>query len=208
MVKKKRVARNYKTLPVKKYKSKSTLRRIWDFLWNSNSIWSWIADLILLYVIVKFIFFPILGLIFSTSMPSLIVESESMIHQGNFDSWWENYGWWYVEYNITKADVEKWSYNNGIEKGDIVILKGERSGKYNLNIGEVIIFDANQRLPIIHRVIYNETTISTKGDNNQGQLAVEKSISQQQIIGRVIFRIPKLGWAKLIFVEIFKKITG
>lgn len=208
MVKKKRVARSYKTLPVKKSNSKSTLRKIWDFLWNSNSIWSWIADLILLYAIVKLIFFPTLGLIFSTSMPSLIVESESMIHQGNFDTWWQDYGWWYVEYNITKADVEKWPYKNGIEKGDIVILKGERSGKYNINIGDVIIFDAKQRLPIIHRVIYNETTISTKGDNNQGQLAVEKSISQQQIIGRVILRIPKLGWAKLIFVEIFRRITG
>lgn len=205
---KKRVLRNYKALPVKKSKSKSTIRKIWDFLWNSNSIWSWIADLILLYVIVKFIFFPTLGLILSTSMPSLIVESESMVHQGDFDEWWQDYGWWYIENNITKAEVEKWHYKNGIDKGDIVILKGERSSKYNLNIGDIIIFDAKQRLPIIHRVIYNETTISTKGDNNQGQLAVEKSISQQQIIGRVIFRIPKLGWAKLIFVEIFKKITG
>lgn len=203
---KKRVATSYRAIPIKK--SPSTLRKIWDFLWNSNSIWSWIADLILLYVIVKFIFFPILGLIFSTSMPSLIVESESMIHQGNLDTWWQDHGWWYIENNITKAEVEKWPYNNGIDKGDIVILKGERSGKYNLNIGDVIIFDAKQRLPIIHRVIRNETIISTKGDNNQGQLSVEKEISQQQIIGRTIFRIPKLGWAKLIFVEIFNRISG
>lgn len=187
---------------------KKMLRDIWDFLWNSDSIWSWTADLIILYVIVKFIFFPVMGLIFATPMPSLIVESESMIHQGNFDAWWQDYGWWYTNNNITKEEAAKWNFHNGINKGDIVILKGSRNGEYNLNIGDVIIFDAKQRLPIIHRVAINDTTISTKGDNNQGQLAVEKSINQNQIIGRVIFRIPKAGWAKLIFVEIGKAITG
>ncbi|MFH0831734.1 MAG: hypothetical protein V1886_02615 [archaeon] len=183
-------------------KPKTTWGKIWDFLWNSDSILSWIADLVLLYIIVKWIFFPALGFFLSTSMPSLIVESGSMIHQGNFDSWWENYGWWYTEQNITKAEVEKWPYHNGINKGDIVVLRGAK----NLNIGDVIIFDVGQRVPIIHRVIKNDTTISTKGDNNQGQLSVEGSISQKQIIGRTIFRIPKLGWAKLFFVDIFRGI--
>jgi hypothetical protein len=54
----------------------------------------------------------------------------------------------------------------------------------------------------------NETFISTKGDNNQGQLSVEKNIINQQIVGRAVFRIPKLGWGKLIFVEIFKAIMA
>jgi signal peptidase I len=183
-------------------KQKTAWGKIWDFLWNSDSILSWIADLILLYILVKWIFFPTLGFFLSTSMPSLIVESESMIHQGDFDEWWRNYGWWYTEHNITKAEVEKWPYHNGINKGDIVVLKGAK----NLNIGDVIIFDVGQRVPIIHRVIKNDTAISTKGDNNQGQLSVEGSIPKKQIIGKTIARIPKLGWAKLFFVDIFRGI--
>jgi hypothetical protein len=49
-------------------------------------------------------------------------------------------------------------------------------------------------------------SISTKGDNNAGQLAVEKEISKEKIVGKAIFRIPKAGWAKLFFVEVGKKL--
>jgi hypothetical protein len=53
----------------------------------------------------------------------------------------------------------------------------------------------------------NEYIFSTLGDNNNGQLDLEKQINQYQIIGKAIFNIaPYLGWGKLIFFE-WKKPT-
>lgn len=70
-----------------------------------------------------------------------------------------------------------------------------------LNIGDIIIYQANcYALPkrdIIHRVIrFENEKIITKGDNNnvEDPCPVEKS----QIKGKVIFKIPLLGWPRLL----------
>lgn len=181
---------------------KSVIIKIWNFIWESNSIWSWIADLILLYILVKFIFFPAMGLIVGSSLPSVIVESESMVHAGNFDMWWQNFGVWYEQHNITEQEIAKWPFLDGIDKGDIIIVYGRN--KESFRIGDVIVFDANQAKPIIHRIIKISDSISTKGDNNIEQLSVEKNISYDKIIGKAVFKIPKVGWAKLVFVEALK----
>jgi len=63
-----------------------SLRGIWNFLWNDNSLLSWIISLVIAFIIIKFIFFPILSLIFGSLMPLVVVESGSMHHSGNFVS--------------------------------------------------------------------------------------------------------------------------
>ena len=55
----------------------------WHWLWNSESIWSYIIFLILLFVIIKFIFLPGLSFVFGmgfNGLPLAIVESSSMDH--------------------------------------------------------------------------------------------------------------------------------
>jgi hypothetical protein len=193
---------------IQKGQSKSFIKKFWWFVWESNSVWSWIVDLILLYILVRFIFFPSMSLIAGSSLPSVIVESDSMHHIGNFDTWWVNFGKWYEEHNISKQEFVKWNFPDGIDKGDIIIVYGRN--KQNIEVGDVVVFDANQPRPIIHRVIKisdSADSISTKGDNNIEQLAVEKNVSYEKIIGKAIFRIPKIGWAKLFFVEIAKKLV-
>ena len=190
----------------KRWKKSCWLKGFWWFLWESPSIWSWIIDLILLYILVKFIFFPVAGLIAGTSLPSVIVESESMHHSDSFEAWWQDFGSWYEQQNITKEDTEKWYLPNGIDKGDIILVSGRIEN--NLKVGDVIIFNANQAKPIIHRIIKINSTISTKGDNNADQLSVEKSIEKERVIGRAVYRIPKAGWAKLFFVEITNSLFG
>ena len=75
-------------------------------------------------------------------------------------------------------------------------------------VGDIIIFNGNQRNPVIHRIIdikqnsEGKYTFSTIGDNNNGQLSFEKSISEDQLVGKATLRImPLLGWGKLIFFE-------
>ncbi|MEM2956353.1 MAG: signal peptidase I [Candidatus Pacearchaeota archaeon] len=180
----------------------NTLKKIWYFLWESNSLLSWIADLILAFIIVKFIFFPLLSLIFASSLPMVVVESTSMLHETNFDQFWQQYGSFYEKIGITKESFINFPLKNGFDKGDIMIIQGKK----DYEVGDVIVFRIHQQpTPIIHRII-NKTndTYSTKGDHNPYQLSYEKEIKKEQVVGKAIARIPWLGWIKLIFVDFFK----
>jgi signal peptidase I len=172
-----------------------------NFAWKEDNIWSWIIFIGLALIFIKIIFFPILSLVTGTSLPLAIVESCSMYHENNFDSWWEIHESWYEEKEITKENFENFKLKNGFNKGDIFFIVGTK--KENLEIGDVIIFNANGR-PIIHRVV-NLEPLQTKGDNNYGQLSIEENIMEEQIMGKAtIVRVPYLGWVKLIFFEPFR----
>lgn len=191
--------------------------KIWYFLWKDDSIWSWLVSLVLAFILVKFIFFPLLSFIFSSSMPLVVVESSSMFHPGSlikdvtgfgnkeeFNSWWERSKSWYENNNIQYNKANLWNFKSGLDKGDIIVIKGSK----NLKIGDIIVFQGGQSHPIIHRIVKIRLTeegpvYETKGDNyitNPNQLAIEKDIHPSQIIGKAVFRIPKLGWVKLIAV--------
>ena len=92
-----------------------------------------------------------------------------------------------------------------MNKGDILFVIGANPEK--LEVGDVIIFNAEQRNPIIHRIVEiknenGEKIFSTIGDNNNGQLSFEQNIKSNQIVGKPILKIaPYLGWIKLIFFE-------
>lgn len=58
-----------------------TWKGVWDFIWHSNSIWSWIANIIIAFVLIKFIIYPVLGLALGTTHPIVAVVSESMDHR-------------------------------------------------------------------------------------------------------------------------------
>jgi len=186
--------------------SKNIFREIWDFLWNSNSIWSWIIDIILVFLLVKFVIFPLCALALATPLPFVIIESQSMEHEGTIDQWFALHGSWYTERNITLEEIEKWPWSSGLYKGDIIIVKGAK----DYSKGDVIIFYvAGQKTPIIHRVINvntdgTEIIFSTKGDRNDGQLPYEPEIHKEQIVGKAIAQIPRVGWIKLFFVELFR----
>ncbi len=53
----------------------------WKFLWHSNSVWSWVLNIVLAFVLIKFLLYPGIGLILGTSHPIVAVVSESMDHR-------------------------------------------------------------------------------------------------------------------------------
>ncbi len=185
-------------------------KTIWNFLWKSNSVLSWIVDIILIFLLVKFVIFPLAGLALATPLPFVIIESTSMEHEGNLDNWFSLHGAWYLEHNITKQEIKDyWPWKYGLFKGDIIIVQGLK--KYDYKKGDVIVFKvAQQKTPIIHRIIdinvneNNETIFSTKGDHNDGQLPYEPEIRKEQILGKAVSQIPRIGWIKLFFVELFR----
>jgi hypothetical protein len=206
-------------------KIKKNLKDFWNWLWKSESIWSYIVFLIIIFVVVKFIFLPGLGLIFQTSLPLAIVESSSMEHYSlaeatgayticgiesteskffNLDDYWQTCGSWYEQNtNITKAEFQNFKFKDGFRKGDLMVV----FGKQNPEIGDIIIFNAGRSHPIIHRII-SLYPIQTKGDHNPAQLPEEKNIDGSQVVGVAVARVPYVGWVKLFFVELWQKIAG
>lgn len=216
------------------------LKHFWNWLWKSDSLLSWIVAFVLIYVFIKLLFLPGLGLIMGNSLPLAGVESSSMNHQIvkddfgrlnlcgnnylkeqeeyiNFDKYWETCGDWYEKRSITKEIFFEFPMKNGFKKGDIIITWG----RFKPMVGDIIIFKPNSESsaprPIIHRIVQIEDgIIQTKGDHNEKQLISsnnfyktdETNITEEQIIGKAIFKIPYLGWVKILFVELINKFTG
>lgn len=174
------------------------VKQFWHFL--KQDTWpSFFVSLILIVIAIKFIFFPLLSAISGVPLPLVVVESCSMYHPIAFNGWWERNAGWYETRNITKENFRNFPLKNGLNKGDIVIVWGRGS----LHQGDIIIFKAETRYPIIHRVI-TEQPRATKGDNNPDQLPFERTIQDNTLMGKAVTRIPALGWIKLVFFEPLK----
>jgi hypothetical protein len=182
-----------------------SFKKFWAFL-KKDSWQSLLVSLIIAFIVIKFIFFPLLSLLTGTALPLVIVESCSMYHSIDLEDVLENkiYG----EHGIDMEETEKWNFKSGLSKGDIIFVIRPT----NLEIGDVLIFDANPDStsphPIIHRVISLDP-LQTKGDHNPVQLTVsnnlhrvdETNINEDQLVGKAVMKLPFLGWIKLIFFE-------
>ena len=194
---------------MKSNKIKEFFKKFWFLLWKDDSLKGWIFSVVFLFVFIKFILFPTLSLLTGTALPLAIVDSCSMYHEGNllsnFDSWWKTHEWKYTPYNISNETFKDFRLDNGFNKGDILFMI--RANPEKLKIGDIIIFEGGQKNPIIHRIIKiekrgDEYFFSTMGDNNNGQLSIEKEISQDKLVGKAVFKLaPYIGWGKLIFYE-------
>lgn len=92
-----------------------------------------------------------------------------------------------------------------IHTGSVVVIKPEKEYK----VGDVITFGENTKtkVPTTHRIfeIKDENgtkTFTTKGDANNAP--DQKTITQSEIIGKVLFSVPYVGYA----VEAAKKPVG
>ncbi|MEM2131398.1 MAG: signal peptidase I [Candidatus Woesearchaeota archaeon] len=222
-----------------KENKKNIFQKIWYFIWDDDSVLSWVVNIILAYVLIKYVIYPGIGLIFGTSFPIVAVVSGSMEHklsngficgkfpenyQNNFDSFWETCGSYYEKININKDQFKKFPFSNGFNTGDIMILFGKKPE--TLKIGDVIVFMGSKYnpkpYPIIHRVVdikksndvSNSLVFHTKGDHNSDSIngcerdgcIYEFEISESQLIGKAVFRIPALGYIKIWFVDFLKLI--
>ena len=181
----------------------SLLKKLWHFLWHDDSLWSWVVNLVLAFLIVKFLLYPGIGWMLDTDYPIVAVVSGSMEHDETFAAWWGNNKEFYAAYNITQEQFQAFSFSQGFNKGDIIVLHGEEPKA--IKVGEVIVYQNSiSSYPIIHRVIALEETpqrqFITKGDHNtivDPQPVTEEQIAQT---GVAVFRIPYLGWIKLLFI--------
>ena len=159
------------------------LKKIWNFLWNDDSLLSWVVNIVLAFILIKFIVYPGLGFLLSTTHPVVAVVSESMEHKtvpacANINSQsgkCENYRYILcdksydvkqrVNYDFFWKDCGGWYEERGISKNDFTEFrfnhgfnKGDimvlRGKKVeDIEIGETIVFKSRKPDPIIHRVV-------------------------------------------------------
>src|SRR4030042_1893606 len=136
-------------------KFKEFFKKFWFLLWKDDSLKGWIFSVVFLFIFIKFILFPTLSLLTGTALPLAIVDSCSMYHKGNlfseFDSWWETHEWKYTPYNISNETFDEFRLENGFNKGDILFMI--KANPEKLKVGDIIIFEAGQKNPIIHRIM-------------------------------------------------------
>lgn len=192
-------------------KFKKFWKKFWWIVWKDDSLKGWFISLIFIFVVIKFVFFPVLSLVTGTSLPLAIVESCSMYHKGDmfgsFDDWYSRHQNKYSDFDLNYSQFKDFKMKKGFNKGDILFIVGAKPEK--IKVGDIIIFNAGTSNPVIHRVINiredsstGKLIFSTIGDNNDGQLSLEKNISEDQLIGKASLRIaPLLGWGKLFFFE-------
>ena len=65
----------------KSQKYSSPLGKVWHFIWHDDSIWSWIVNIILSFILIKFLVYPGIGFALSTTHPIVAVVSGSMEHK-------------------------------------------------------------------------------------------------------------------------------
>ena len=147
----------------------------------------WIIKFVIIFVAVYLVFHGILMLALRTGTPYLAVTSNSMKH---YDDGWKNY---FLERGI---DPSNFPFQGGFERGDLLIIQGVDAR--DIVIGDVVVFQVPGKDDISHRVVEKveadgSLSFTTKGDANLWPLLFEYSIGPEQIRGKVISVIPKIG---------------
>lgn len=190
------------------------LKKFWKFVWEDDSLLSWIISVVIAFVMIKFVVYPALGFLLSTTHPVVAVVSGSMEHHYDYDTWWNIHEPLYADAGITKEQFKTFPFHSGFNTGDIMVLLGKDPKK--IDVGDVIVYRSIYRKdPIIHRVIRKwseggKVYFTTKGDNNMGSNSDEIRIPAEKLIGyqkynkgsTAVLRIPYLGWIKIGFVKL------
>jgi len=95
--------------------------------------------------------------------------------------------------------VQSGSMAPALNTGDVVIIKPV--SQYHSN--DIITFNSHQNFTVTHRIIKdNSGLFTTKGDANA--VADQNTVSNPDILGKVFFTIPKIGY----FIMFVKSLPG
>ena len=97
---------------MKKGEFKRYLKKIWYFIWEDDSLLSWIVNIVLAFLLIKFLIYPGLGFALSTDYPIVAVISGSMEHDGSFNDWWSLHQKFYDDIGISQNNFKQFSFKN------------------------------------------------------------------------------------------------
>lgn len=185
---------------------KDKIKRLLYITFKEESVEGYILFFIFAIVLFRWVI-PFFSKIFlGTDMPVYVIVTSSMEHKRADQTFYK----YFERRNIS---VENFPFKNGLNKGDIVFVVG-RDPK-DIKVGDVVVFiPKGSKSVLLHRVVDKKCNgkcfFTTKGDNNPYPINYsffsEVNIPEENIKGVVIFRIPYLGYPKVILVEIFYRI--
>lgn len=180
-------------------KSYRGYRKYWD---KATEGWFGYVIYAVLGIFIAFLLNQALAFALTTDLPVVAVVSSSMQHDSSTGV--NYYQWLEKNMGYNRSYVDSWPVKNGFLIGDLPIVQGV-SNREVYKIGDVIVYSVpQQNVPIIHRIIKinSDGSYMTKGDHNPQLLPFEYSVKPEQIHGRVIFIIPKLGYFKVIVTRL------
>jgi len=113
-------------------------------------------------------------------------------------------------FGVQPTVIYSGSMRPGIDVGDIVIIS--EVPVEEIQTGDIIQYKIeNSSIPVIHRVfeIQKEDNVKifiTKGDDNDEPDSAP--IYAEQIMGKAVFTVPKIGWIPITFKEMIRDTTG
>ncbi|MBI2034868.1 MAG: hypothetical protein HYT11_04015 [Candidatus Levybacteria bacterium] len=161
---------------------------------------TWWGNILLGFFAAVIFYYVILSTVLGNNTPVVAVVSSSMEHDASLDQ--DHYQWLKENLGYDKNYINSWPVANGFNVGDMPIVRSQEK----FGVGDVIVYSVEGiNAPIIHRIIKinDDGTYQTKGDNNSGQLNYEFSVKLEQIKGKVIFIIPKIGYFKVVINRLF-----
>jgi len=150
-------------------------------------------------ILIAFLLNQALALGLDTDLPVVAVVSGSMTHDGTTEQ--VHYAWLKENLDYNHSVVDSWPIKDGFLIGDLPIVAGADEYK----VGDVIVYSVpGQSVPIVHRIIRvnSDGTFTTKGDHNPNLLPFEGAVRKENVHGKVIFIIPKLGYFKVALTKI------
>lgn len=179
----------------KKLTIKEQLKKVYNFLWKEESLLSYAVFIILAFVILRYVAFPLT--LYATGYSDIAaVVSTSMQHN---DLTNHTFNEWLMFNNFSEADTAKWPFLKGLNLGDVIAVKNVTAE--NIKPGDIILFYVGNA-QVIHRVMYvkqvgNDFFYTTKGDANAQISSVEKDIPYSDVKGKLIWNVPYLGYPRV-----------
>lgn len=164
-------------------KATNITKKVWKFIWEDDSIWSWLANVVVAFLLIRFIVYPLLGIILGTGYPIVAVVSESMEHgispiciesasgrcirysKTEFKLCDQQFTQFYESYDNYWNVCGDWYEKNDITKEQFKTFRfrdGFRKGDVmflwranvgNLKVGDVLVYEGGKPQPIIHRIV-------------------------------------------------------
>ncbi|MBI4143777.1 signal peptidase I [Candidatus Woesearchaeota archaeon] len=177
---------------------------LYKLAFEDDSFFGTVVHLLVAFIIIKYLVYPVLGFVLGTQYPIVAVVSCSMDHEAGFEKWWQSPSIkgtqedFYSSYNITKQDFLRFPFKRGFWKGDLMVLGSPKNAK----TGDVIVFFSKYTSqPIIHRVIAKNDEFITKGDGNNAPDPLMDRASKEQVVGKALLRVPFAGWLKVGLIK-------
>ena len=174
---------------------KGYLKKAYNFLWKEESLLSYAVFIILAFVILRFVAFPVV--LYATGTTDIAaVVSTSMQHSDltNF-----TFNEWLTFHNFSAEAVAKWPYLEGLNLGDVIAVK--KFPAQDIKPGDIILFYSDN-LQVIHRVMYvkqvnGEYFYTTKGDANAQSSVKETDTPYAEVKGKLVWKVPYLGYPRV-----------